>query len=119
MQKSNPNYVDPQPMQRNSIEGNFRRSISNKKAVRESPQKRHSSDFGPNNFGEEDDSLYTPKRLKQKNSKPLLMTEIMGSQRFHMDQALAITSETNSLLKNIISQNNTIISLLKNLNEKF
>lgn len=119
MQKSNPNYVDSQPMQRNSIEGNFRRSIPIKKAVLESPQKRHSSNFGPNNFEEEDDSLYTPKRLKQKNSQPFLMSEIMGSQRFHMDQALAITSKTNSLLKNIISQNNTIISLLKNLNEKF
>lgn len=29
MQKSNPNYVDPQPMQRNLIEGNFGPGLSN------------------------------------------------------------------------------------------
>lgn len=76
--------------------------------------------FVASNDSEADDSsgLYTPKKNRRKNVQASLSNELMGGQRIHVEQALAITTETNSLLNFIISQNKTIINLLTALVEK-
>lgn len=76
--------------------------------------------FVASNDSEADDSsgLYTQKKNKRKNVQASLSSELMGGQRIHVEQALAITTETNSLLKFIISQNKTMINLLTALVEK-
>lgn len=58
-----------------------------------------------------------PKR-KRLASQPLLIPGLNSIQRSHAEQALALQTETNCLLKKIIAQNNNAIDLLKSIANK-
>lgn len=72
------------------------------------------------NVGEEDvsGSKSNQKRRKRVVPNTLPTHDLKNIQRVNVEQALALQTEANSLLKVIISQNNKTIDLLKNLVEK-